>query len=182
MERLELARRLGALPARVASGTGATIVSERDAARFQAAFSAAVAGAGPVFLADPAWGTAEHAALAALVAQGEAARSERGWLLIPSGGTSGQLKFARHDQDSIAAAVRGICAHFAVERMSSVGVLPLHHVSGLMAWMRAALTGGDYLPWDWKRLEAGRLVPVARSDATAAADGVGGGGRVAARV
>jgi O-succinylbenzoic acid--CoA ligase len=24
-----------------------------------------------------------------------------------------------------------------------------------MAWMRAALTGGVYLPWDWKRLEAG---------------------------
>jgi O-succinylbenzoic acid--CoA ligase len=42
-----------------------------------------------------------------------------------------------------------------VQRVNAVGVLPLHHVSGLMAWMRCALTGGDYLPWDWKRLEAG---------------------------
>jgi O-succinylbenzoic acid--CoA ligase len=75
--------------------------------------------------------------------------------MIPSGGTSGRLKFARHDQDSIAAAVRGICGHFAVERMNCVGVLPLHHVSGLMAWMRAALTGGKYLAWDWRSLESG---------------------------
>jgi O-succinylbenzoic acid--CoA ligase len=75
--------------------------------------------------------------------------------MIPSGGTSGQLKFARHDQDTIAAAVRGICSHFAVERMNAVGVLPLHHVSGLMAWMRAALTGGEYVAWDWKGLESG---------------------------
>src|SRR4029077_18639896 len=79
----------------------------------------------------------------------------RGWLMIPSGGTSGQLKFARHDEETIAAAVGGFCSHFQVARVSCVGVLPLHHVSGLMAWMRAALTGGKYLPWDWKRLERG---------------------------
>jgi O-succinylbenzoic acid--CoA ligase len=43
-----------------------------------------------------------------------------------------------------------------VERINAVGVLPLHHVSGLMAWLRCALTGGCYEPWSWDDLESGR--------------------------
>jgi O-succinylbenzoic acid--CoA ligase len=42
-------------------------------------------------------------------------------------------------------------------RVNAVGLLPLHHVSGLMAWMRCALTGGEYLPLDWKIIEGGDL-------------------------
>ena len=75
--------------------------------------------------------------------------------MIPSGGSGGGVKFARHDEETIGAAVRGFCAHFGLTRVNAVGVLPLHHVSGLMAWMRCALTGGEFVPWDWKRLEAG---------------------------
>jgi O-succinylbenzoic acid--CoA ligase len=29
-----------------------------------------------------------------------------------------------------------------------------------MAWMRCALTGGRYVPWDWKQLEAGAMPPL----------------------
>ncbi|HXA80125.1 MAG TPA: AMP-binding protein, partial [Opitutaceae bacterium] len=82
--------------------------------------------------------------------------NEQGWLMIASGGTSGQLKFARHDQDTLRAAVDGFSAHFNVSRVNAVGVLPLHHVSGLMAWMRCALTGGKFLPSSWPEIEAGR--------------------------
>ena len=157
MDRLELARLLGA-PAGVAeAGSGPVVIEERDPVRFMAALAVAVAGEGPVFLADPAWGAAERAALATCVAQVSEAPAGRGWLMIPSGGTSGQLKFARHDEETLLAAVRGFCAHFGVARVTCVGVLPLHHVSGLMAWMRAALSGGQYLPCDWKRLEAGEF-------------------------
>jgi O-succinylbenzoic acid--CoA ligase len=105
-----------------------------------------------LFLVDPTWGAAEKAAAQQLFSP---APSELGWLMIPSGGTSGNLKFARHDEQTIAAAVAGFCAHFSIEQISSIGVLPLHHVSGFMAWMRTVLTGGHYLPWDWKKLEAG---------------------------
>jgi O-succinylbenzoic acid--CoA ligase len=76
--------------------------------------------------------------------------------MIPSGGTGGRLKFARHDQDTVAAAVSGFCRHFAVGRVDAAGVLPLYHVSGFMAWMRCALTGGTYGPWAWPELLAGR--------------------------
>jgi O-succinylbenzoic acid--CoA ligase len=121
-----------------------------------------------LFLVDPAWGAAEKAQCQEWWSawsqrtgpDREKARApELGWLLIPSGGTSGKLKFARHDQSTIAAAVAGFCAHFAVEQVSSVGVLPFHHVSGFMAWMRTVFTGGSYLGWDWKKLEAGARPP-----------------------
>ena len=75
--------------------------------------------------------------------------------MIPTGGSSGTLKFTRHDQDTLAAAVRGFVQHFALARVNAVGVLPLYHVSGLMAWMRCALTGGEYRHCDWKKIEAG---------------------------
>lgn len=84
----------------------------------------------------------------------------RGWLMVASGGTSGRLKFARHDEVTIGAAVRGFCAHFGLACVNAVSVLPLHHVSGLMAWMRCRLTGGEFVAWDWKRLEAGDLPPL----------------------
>ncbi len=155
MDRLGLARLLG-VPASIAEpATAPQVVEERDPAQFMAKLAAATAGTGPVFLADPGWGATERAALAACVAASAAGPAGRGWLMIPSGGTSGRLKFARHDEDTIAAAVGGFCARFEVTRVSCVGVLPLHHVSGLMAWMRTAVTGGQYLAWDWKKLEAG---------------------------
>jgi O-succinylbenzoic acid--CoA ligase len=39
--------------------------------------------------------------------------------------------------------------------VNAVDVLPAYHVSGLMARVRCAATGGRHVPWDWKRLEAG---------------------------
>lgn len=78
-----------------------------------------------------------------------------GWLGIATGGTSGGVKFARHDERTLGAAARGFCAHFGIERVNAVDVLPAYHVSGLMARVRCAATGGTHVAWDWKRLEAG---------------------------
>jgi O-succinylbenzoic acid--CoA ligase len=121
-------------------------------------FADAAGSGSQVVLADPAWGPAERAELARLTDDAgpiAAGRSEAGWLMIPSGGTGGKLKFARHDGATISAAVRGFAEGFGVEGINQVGVLPMQHVSGFMAWMRAGLTGGAFMPWDWKRLEAG---------------------------
>ena len=161
MERAELARRLGAvaMEAGAARRPAATVIAEAQPARFMPAFARAVAGSGPVFVTDPAWGAGQRAAVDELVgAGGEAGggEAERGWLMIPSGGTGGGVKFARHDGETLAAAVGGFCAHFGLARVNAVGVLPLHHVSGLMAWMRCALTGGVFLPWNWGDLKEGR--------------------------
>jgi O-succinylbenzoic acid--CoA ligase len=55
----------------------------------------------------------------------------------------------------LTAAVRGFCAHFGLTRVNAVDVLPACHVSGLMARVRCAETGGRHVAWSWKRLEAG---------------------------
>jgi O-succinylbenzoic acid--CoA ligase len=167
MERLELIRQLGARAA-LAEPTPLRVVEEREPERFMAAFAQAVAEAETVVVCDPAWGAAERAQLAVLLQskiENPKSKIPQGWLCLPTGGTSGQLRFARHDQDTISAAVRAFCAHFTLTTVNAVGVLPLHHVSGLMAWMRCALTGGRYVPWDWKQLEAGALPALPESGA-----------------
>ncbi len=101
------------------------------------------------FLCEPKHGEVE---IAAAVAGGE-----RGWLMVPSGGTSGARKFARHDEWTLGAAVEGFCAHFGLGRVNAVDVLPAHHVSGLMVRVRCATTGGTHVAWSWKKLEAGEI-------------------------
>ena len=156
MERIELGQRLGGRPA--AKGGRRVVISESDPRKFMAAFAQAVAGDGEVFLCDPRWGAVERGKVDVLLqSTGAPAGSADGWLMIPIGGTSGLLRFARHDSRTIAAAVDGFSRHFGVTQVNVVGVLPLHHVSGLMAWMRCALTGGVYRPADWKAIERGEL-------------------------
>lgn len=155
MERAQLARILGA-PA--SSEKARTLIAEGDPGRFMAAFAAAVAGRGEVFLCNPSWGEAERTQVTSLLALspgGQEVDAERGWLMIPTGGTSGQVRFARHDQNTVAAAVEGYRKHFGFGQVNALGLLPLHHVSGFMAWMRCVLSGGKYRPWGWKSLEAG---------------------------
>jgi len=160
MDRSELATLLGfASPGKTGNSR---VVESADPGEFMRAFADAVATGGNVFLANPSWGAPERALLAKLAAMGGG--GERGWLMIPSGGAGGRLKFARHDSHTLSAAVDGYCSHFELGPVNSVGVLPLHHVSGLMAWMRSVLTGGKYIPWKWKDAEAGRFPEAVPSD------------------
>ena len=100
---------------------------------------------GYTFLIDPHWSLAQCEKFAA-IRQSEIGNEEliidHGWLCIPTGGSSGGLKFARHDEQTLSAAVDGFCAHFGLD------------VSGLMSRVRCAATGGRYIQWKWKMLEA----------------------------
>ena len=183
MDRAELARLLGAPAGLVAEARPeAAVIEESDPQRFMSALAAATAQGGVVMLASEAWGAQERRQLAGLRAQAQttpATAAGKGWLCLPTGGTSGSLKFARHDEETISAAVRGFTQHFKLSRVNAAGVLPLYHVSGFMAWMRCVLTGGEYRPLDWKGTrgrraagaagEARRLGDFARADATGAA-------------
>lgn len=148
----------------LAGPDGPVLVSETDPRKFMVALTHAMAGTREIFLCSPVWGAHERAQLAELVKSAPSsvvcppssgANPGLGWLMIPTGGTSGELKFARHDEETLTAAVRGFARHFGLTQVNAVGVLPLHHVSGLMAWLRCALTGGEYLPLDWKEVEDG---------------------------
>jgi O-succinylbenzoic acid--CoA ligase len=117
--------------------------------------------AGFTFLCDPKWGAGERAALALAAEQSKIKNQKSkialGWLCLPTGGTSGGIRFARHDELTLTEAVRGFCAHFEIRRVNVVDVLPPYHVSGLMARVRCAETGGEYRSADWKLLEAGKF-------------------------
>jgi len=116
-----------------------------------------------VFLRDPHWSAAQQSRFKEIIEAehrrqaNEPAANKAGLcpLAVPTGGSSGGLKFALHDERTLGAAVRGFCAHFGVSKVNAVDCLPPWHVSGLMARLRCAATGGVHLPWDWKRLEAG---------------------------
>lgn len=114
-----------------------------------------------VFLCDRQWSPVQRAGVAALQSQrpkssvaGDSPITD-GWLCIPTGGTGGGVKFARHDERTLSAAARGFCAHFGLDRVNAVNVLPAYHVGGLMPRIRCAATQGEHVAWDWKRLEAG---------------------------
>ncbi len=152
MERVELGRRLGARE----SATGRVLINESDPLRFQRALANAAAGEGEVFLCDPQWGDSERRQLQEMLETATGLltpmtpRGSEGWMLVPTGGTSGKLRFARHDQYTIDAAVNGFRAFFQIRRVNAFGLLPLHHVSGLMSGMRCALTHGEYRQGDGK--------------------------------
>ena len=114
---------------------------------------------GFVFLRDPKPTAAERAAMAVRSAKIENPRAKiaEGWVCVATGGTSGGVKLARHDERTLGAAVEGLRTHFGLATINAVDVLPPHHVSGLMARVRAAATGGEHLAWGWKRLAAGEL-------------------------
>lgn len=123
---------------------------------------------GFAFLCDPQASAVEEAQVATLLSAAPRAEegNTEGWLCIRTGGSAGTVKFARHDEKTVGAAIDGFRRHFGLERVNAIGVLPLHHVSGLMAAARCAATGGRYVPWDWKRLEAGDLPALGEGDWT----------------
>jgi o-succinylbenzoate---CoA ligase len=90
-------------------------------------------------------------------------------ILIPTGGTSGQLRFAIHTWETLSAAVFGFQAYFRINPVE-IGpveidpvesgpincccVLPLYHVSGLMQALRSLISGGTIVIHSWKAIVA----------------------------
>ena len=112
------------------------------------------------FLVDPGWAERERAQWAALAERRpENWDGRRGWLCIPTGGSSGAMKLARHDERTLGAAAAGFCAHFGVEKAGALGLLPAWHVSGLMAWARCLWSGGLFRTAGWKDVELGTARP-----------------------
>lgn len=134
----------------------ALVVEATEEAEWTTQFAHAVAGRGPVFLANPDWGERERTQFDVLLHRhAENFDPEVGWLMIPTGGSSGEMKLARHDQATLAAATGGFLRHFGLSCVHSLGTLPRHHVGGLMAWLRSVLTGGTWLEASWRRLAEG---------------------------
>jgi o-succinylbenzoate---CoA ligase len=117
------------------------IISTKDTDRFIVEFIAAVSLQIPVFLADPRWGEVEQQQFTDLIDQGT---PNPGTIMIPTGGTSGQLKLAIHNPATLSAAVQGFQEFYDVAEINSHCLLPLHHVSGLMQLWRSIITNGQF--------------------------------------
>ncbi len=77
------------------------------------------------------------------------------WIMIPTGGSSGQIRFAIHTWETLMASVQGFQQYFQLNQVNSFCVLPLYHVSGLMQFLRSFTTGGQLIILPFRELEAG---------------------------
>ncbi len=77
--------------------------------------------------------------------------------MIPTGGSSGEIKFAIHTWQTLIASVRGFTEYFLINQVNSFCVLPLYHVSGLMQFMRSLTTGGKLVIRSFKEVEYRQL-------------------------
>ncbi|MGF1604240.1 MAG: 2-succinylbenzoate--CoA ligase [Thermosynechococcaceae cyanobacterium] len=124
---------------------------------FLAAFLAACITESPVFLGNPTWSQSDWQQVltlsqphiiwsdtdlgqSSLVTPPSA--GHRGQIMIPTGGSSGQIRFAMHTWTTLMASVQGTQQYFEVPAIHSCCALPLYHVSGLMQFLRSFTTGG----------------------------------------
>lgn len=147
---------LGRLEAVPDVGRRGVLIVTSDSREFVAHFMAAVYLRVPVVLANPGWGRLEWAEVRALVrpacivgrvpvdfcGDAELDDLELGDILIPTGGSSGGVKFAIHSWESLTAAWAGLGAFLGEQEHCSVCCLPLFHVSGLMQLVRSFVSGG----------------------------------------
>ncbi|MCT7948774.1 2-succinylbenzoate--CoA ligase [Ancylothrix sp. C2] len=152
------------------------ILAENDPVGFISVFFAAVSCGYPVFLANPNSAEKEWQEVLDLVqpdlifkenlthinkntAKDSLKLPIENFIMIPTGGSSGKLRFAIHTWETLMASVQGFSTYFAVEFVNSCCVLPVYHVSGLMQLLRCFATGGKLAILPFKDLENNLINP-----------------------
>jgi O-succinylbenzoic acid--CoA ligase len=147
------------------------LLAEPNPVRFCAAFMVAVTANQPLFLGNPTWGQQEWQQALDLI-QPDIIWSPLAFplspknhqqmpslppqaIMIATGGTSGKLKFAIHTWQTLIASASGFYHYFDKQPVNSLCVLPLYHVSGLMQFVRALVSGGIFLELPYKSLKSG---------------------------
>jgi o-succinylbenzoate---CoA ligase len=147
------------------------LIAERESVKFLASFVAASAARCPVFLSNPHWVQAEWQQVFKIV-QPDVVLGGGDWrseirnycpnsppglnpngIMVPTGGSSGSIRFAIHTWETLTASVTGFQQYFQLQEINSFCVLPLHHVSGIMQFMRSFTTNGKLIIRPFKQLE-----------------------------
>jgi o-succinylbenzoate---CoA ligase len=139
-------------------------LAETDSFNFLAAFLAIVTTKCHLFLGNPHWKQQEWQQIYNLVKPDlvigsslllnldsfstigikQLPNEQEPKIMIPTGGSSGNLRFAIHTWETLTASVRGFTQYFERDIVNSFCILPLYHVSGLMQFFRSFLTGGKF--------------------------------------
>lgn len=152
------------------------LVVTEDPLLFLTETLAAIAKNHLVILADPSWGQGEWQQLSThlmpnipwnrpvtdwqdQISASSSNMLQPGSILIPTGGSSGKLKFAVHSWQTLQSAVRGFQQHFQVRTVNAYCTLPLHHVSGFMQVARVLATNGTLALQSFRALMAQKLTP-----------------------
>ena len=152
------------------------ILVEAEPIKFITYFFAAIIAEVNLFICDPHWQTQEWEQVFDLVKpdfvlgdgeilgsreQGAGGREmgsrEQSIIGIPTGGSSGKIRFAVHTLSSLTASVLGFAEYFAIPKINSCCTLPLYHVSGLMQLWRCFITQGQLAIFTYKSLKQGKL-------------------------
>ncbi|GAB1538348.1 2-succinylbenzoate--CoA ligase [Scytonema sp. NUACC21] len=164
-------------------------LAEDEPVRFLASFIAASAARCQVFLCNPTWAKPEWQQVfdlgtpdiiwgigeenTGIVPDKEdkkktlllpSSLSNFPLIMVPTGGSSGKIKFAIHTWETLMASVRGFKEYFQIDRVHSFCVLPLYHVSGLMQFIRSFTTFGNLVILSFKELEAGQIYNINPSE------------------
>jgi O-succinylbenzoic acid--CoA ligase len=119
------------------------VIRETSPQIFLLKFFAALRVGCPIWLADPAWGDSRMEEVVAFVND---AAPQPGAILIPTGGTTGRLRYAVHTWETLVASAEGFGEFYGEQGgHRTLCVLPMHHVSGLMQAVRVATLGGRFV-------------------------------------
>ncbi|MBD1936214.1 2-succinylbenzoate--CoA ligase [Microcoleus sp. FACHB-68] len=160
------------------------LLAERYPVRFLASFIAAISAGCPIFLGNPHWVKEEWQQVLDLTQPdlilGESYElsdagntqpllpsssvSPPSSIMIPTGGSSGQIRFATHTWETLMASVAGFKQYFQQVSVNFFCVLPLYHVSGLMQFLRSFTTGGKLVIQPFKEVEFGEKCQIDTSD------------------
>ncbi|MBE9191365.1 2-succinylbenzoate--CoA ligase [Gloeocapsopsis crepidinum LEGE 06123] len=150
------------------------LIAEREPTKFLAYFMATCAAGYPIFLCNPDWGEQEWQQVFDLVQPDIILANDdldklpitskqvsitnyqlpiTQQIMIPTGGSSGKIKFAIHTWETLIASVIGFRQYFQLQQVNSYCILPLYHVSGLMQFIRSFTSGGKLVIQNFKQLE-----------------------------
>ena len=143
------------------------ILAEREPDKFLAIFLACIITKTLVFLANPDWKESEWQQVVELVEPDLIFGLDQDFsfknttikktflvnndylnqslVMIPTGGTSGKIKFAIHTWSTLTSSYQGLREYFNLEKINSFCLLPFYHVSGLMQFVRSFLSLGELI-------------------------------------
>lgn len=133
-------------------------IAETNAINFISAFFAGIISKSCIFLINPHWQQQEWQEIEKIVTP-DIIFGEINYpfakqfqilpkfeaIMIPTGGTSGKVKFAIHTWKTLTASAKGFYQYFDFLPVNSYCCLPLYHVSGLMQIIRSFISQGNLI-------------------------------------